>query len=160
MRKIFFIIVAMLFAMNASAQIKVIETITEADTLIYTTRVLDAPADLYKGTKGYLIRTHNQTVGKVEPVFYLGRDKQTAITALEDLAKLCECDVATTYLIEDADGCVFSAYTTKSTMVGSVTARKPIYVQADRFFLRNDKFEFMMMLSAKQLEDLKKFLQK
>lgn len=160
MKKILLLAIAVIVSVSASAQIKVCNIECQADTLLYLTQKghLDGdPIEVYKNPKGYLIKIASSNMFDITPRLYLGETKEDAIQALNQMIELCNNDVATTIVIEDADGKLFTAITTYGTVY---TKRTPTYTKSDRLHLTNDDIVGIITIKDKVAEEVIKFLKK
>lgn len=152
MKRVIIVAITLLFSLTASAQLKVVKMMHQADTLIYTTArgmSEEELIDIYKGPKGYLIKVTSTNMFDDKPKFYIGKTKEEAKQTLIDLANMCDCDVATSAIVEDSEGITFVLQT---TYMANKT-RKSSFVKSDRVYAKNEKMAGWMCLKKKILEE-------
>ena len=152
MRRFVIIFIGLFLSISSYGQLRVLEVVNQADTLIFTSThnlTLEECIELYKGPKGYILKSSSDRYA-----FYLGEDKENAMRILKDLSKLCELDVATTMLIQDEEENVFFG---KVACLANMT-RKPTFIKGDRLFITKDDFTRYMCLKQNNLDQIVKFL--
>ena len=153
MKRVVIIAIAMLFSLSASAQLKVVKMMHEADTLVYATKTgviaENEFIDVYKNSKGYLIAVHSSNIFDNTQSFYIGRTKESAVQTLRDFFVFCDNDVATSATIADAEGNQF--YIRSGT--GTNNVRRFEFAKSDRVFLTDLEMAGVMCLKKKVLEE-------
>ena len=154
MRKLVVCLLALMIGFSASAQLKSVEVIHDADTLIYMSQTFSDAIRLYKNPKGYLLKIDSSNMFDSTPFFYLGKTKESAIQTLQDLARLCDNDVATKVILRDSEDNLFVGFTTN----GYSSQRKPTYIKSNCLHLKNENMAGTIQLFEKQAQTIISFL--
>lgn len=160
MKKSFLCVIVSLLSITLSAQIKVINIKTEADTLVYSTLRGNTPEDtieLYKNQSGYLIRNGKDLFKEKKLLkFCLGTNKHQAMESLKDLCELSQNDIDTQFIIEDCSGTKFYG----TTVSESVKKRVTTYREGDRVLITTGNISDTCIFKRVALEEIIKFLRK
>jgi len=159
MKKLLVIAALCFTSISAMAQLKVIEVRDDADTLVYSSlkgNIADEWLDVYKNKDGYLIKGKSTNMFDSAPTFYLGATKEQAYKTLEDISLLCDKDVASCSLVEDAMGNSFALFTSN---FGSFK-RKPQFVKGDRVYAKNENMAGLLCFKKTVVDEVIKYLKK
>lgn len=153
MKKILLVAAFLITTVSASAQLRDVRVIHEADTLIHSS----VEASLYRNKLGYLMKVESSNSLDSTPVVHLGENTISAIETLEELINLCDNDVATEAFVKDAEG---QEYHIKTSYTMAHTERKRTYKKSNGMFLKNSNMAGVVWISTLQLEEMIKALKK
>lgn len=153
MKKILLAATLLIVSVSASAQLRDVRVIHEADTLIHSS----IEASLYRNKLGYLMKVESSNSLDSTPVIHLGENTISAIETLEDLINLCDNDVATEAFVKDAEE---QEYYIKTSYTMAHATRKRVYRKSNGMFLKNSNMAGIVWISTLQLEEMIKALKK